>query len=189
MAPSPKTSWEINVETTETVRDFIFGGSNIITDFDCSLEIKRCLFIRRKAMTDLESESESCSVVSDLGTPWTVQAMEFSRWNNHNGVIAHLEPDIQECGVKWALGSITMKKASGGDGISVELLQVLKDDAVKVVQSVCLQIRKTQQWPQDWKRSVFIPMPKNVQTTTQLHSYHMQESECSKFSKLGFKST
>ena len=73
--------------------------------------------------------------------------------DNHNGVIAHLEPDILESEVKWASGSITMNKASGGDGIPVELLQVLKDDAVKVLHSVCQQIWKTQQWPQDWKRS------------------------------------
>ena len=82
--------------------------------------------------------------------------------NNHDGVITHLEPDILECEVKWALGSITMIKASGCDGIRVELFQILKDDAVKVLQSICLQIWKTQQWPQDWKRSVFIPIPKKV---------------------------
>ena len=75
-------------------------------------------------------------------------------------MITHLEPDILECEVKWALGSITMNKASGGDGIPVELFQILKDDAVKVLPSVCQQIWKTQQWPQDWKRSVFIPIPK-----------------------------
>ena len=75
-------------------------------------------------------------------------------------MITHLEPDILECEVKWALGSITMNKASGGDGIPVELLQILKDDAVKVLHSICQQIWKTQQWPQDWKRSVFIPIPK-----------------------------
>ena len=82
--------------------------------------------------------------------------------DNHDGVITHthLEPDILECEVKWALGSITMNKASGGDGISVELFQILKDDAVKVLHSICQQIWKTQQWPQDWKRSVFIPIPK-----------------------------
>ena len=80
--------------------------------------------------------------------------------DNHNGVITHLESDILECEVKWALGSITMNKASGGDGIPVELFQILKDDAVKVLQSICQQIWKTQQWPQDWKRSVFIPIPK-----------------------------
>ena len=80
--------------------------------------------------------------------------------DNHNGVITHLEPDILECEVKWALGSITMNKASGGDGIPVELLQILKDDAVKVLHSICQQIWKTQQWPQDWKRSVFTAIPK-----------------------------
>ena len=80
--------------------------------------------------------------------------------DSHNGVITHLEPDILECEVKWALESITTNKASGGDGILVELFQILKDDAVKVLQSICQQIWKTQQWPQDWKRSVFIPIPK-----------------------------
>ena len=80
--------------------------------------------------------------------------------DNHDGVITHLEPDILECEVKWALGSITMNNTSGGDGIPVELFQILKDDAVKVLHSICQQIWKTQQWPQDWKRSVFIPVPK-----------------------------
>ena len=80
--------------------------------------------------------------------------------DNHNGVITHLEPDILGCEVKWALGSITTNKASGDDGILVELLQILKNDAVKVLHSICQQIWKTQQWPQDWKRSVFIPIPK-----------------------------
>ena len=79
---------------------------------------------------------------------------------NHDGVITHLETDIMECEVKWALGSITMNKANGGDGIPVELFQILKDDAVKVLHSIFQQIWKTQQWPQDWKRSVFIPIPK-----------------------------
>ena len=76
--------------------------------------------------------------------------------DNHDGVITHLELDILECEVKWPLGSITTNKASGGDGISVELFQILKDDAVKVLHSICQQIWKAQQWPQDWKRSVFI---------------------------------
>ena len=97
--------------------------------------------------------------------------------DNHNGVITHLEPDILECEVNWALGSITTNKASGCDGIPVELFQILKDDAVKVLHSICQQIWKTQQWLQDWKRSVFIPIPKkaipkNAQTTAQLHSSH-----------------
>ena len=100
--------------------------------------------------------------------------------DNHDGVITHLEPDILECKVKWALGSITMNKARGGDGIPAELFQILKYDAVKVLHSICQQIWKTQQWPQDWKRSVFIPtqkkaMPKNAQTTTQLPSSHTLE--------------
>ena len=80
--------------------------------------------------------------------------------DNHNGVITHLEPDILECEVKWALGSITTNKASGGDGIPVKIFQILKDDAVKVLHSICQQIWKTQQWTQGWKRSVTIPVPK-----------------------------
>ena len=80
--------------------------------------------------------------------------------DNHNGVITDLQPDILECEVKWALGSICMNKASGGDGIPVELFQILEDDAVKVLHSICQQIWKTQQWPQDWKRSGFITIPK-----------------------------
>ena len=97
--------------------------------------------------------------------------------DNHDGVITHLEPDILECEVKQALGSITRNKASGGDGIPVELFQILKDDAVKVLHSTGQQVWKTQQWPQDWKRSVSFlsqrkAMTKNVQTTTQLHSSH-----------------
>ena len=80
--------------------------------------------------------------------------------DNHDGVITHPEPDVLECKVKWALGSITMNKPSGGDGIPVELFQILKDDAVKVRHSICQQIWKPQQWPQDWKGSVFIPIPK-----------------------------
>ena len=98
--------------------------------------------------------------------------------DNHDGVIIHLEPDILECEVKWALESITMNKASGGDGIPVELFQILKHDAVKVLHSICQQIWKTQQWPQDWKSQFSLQsqrkaMPKNAQTTAQLHSSHM----------------
>ena len=113
--------------------------------------------------------------------------------DNHDGIITHLEPDILECEVKWDLESIAMNKACGGDGIPV---QMLKDDALKVLHSICQQIWETQQWPQDWKRSVFIPIPKkdnskNAQTTTQLHSSHMlvNASKCSKFSKPGFSNT
>ena len=92
--------------------------------------------------------------------------------DNHDGMITHLEPDILECEVKWYLGSITMNKASGDDGIPVELFQILKHDAVKVLHSICQHIWKTQQWPQDWKRSVFIPIPKrnNAKDFKLLHS-------------------
>ena len=97
--------------------------------------------------------------------------------DNHDGVITHQEPDILECEVKGAIGSMTMNKASGGDGISAELFQILKDD--------------DQQWPRDWKKSVFIPipkraMPKSIQTLPQLHSSHMLAKGCSKFPNLGF---
>ena len=114
--------------------------------------------------------------------------------DNHDGVLTHLESDILECEVKWALGSITMNKASGGDVIPAELFQALKDDAVKVLHSICQQIWKTQQWPQDWKRSVFIPIPKKGNAkewsnyvTVALISY--TSKVMSKFSKPGFSST
>ena len=92
--------------------------------------------------------------------------------DNNDGVITHLELDILECEVKWALGNITTNKASGSDGIPVELVQILKNDSVKVLHSICQQIWKTQQWPQDWKRSVFIPIPKkgNAKEYTNYHT-------------------
>ena len=97
--------------------------------------------------------------------------------DNHDGVITHLESDILECEVKWALGSITTNKASRGDGIPVELFQILKDDGVKVLHSICQQTWKTQQWPRTGKGQFSFPsqrkaMPKNAQTTAQLHSFH-----------------
>ena len=94
--------------------------------------------------------------------------------DNHDGVITHLEPGIRACEVNWVLGSITMNKASGGDGIPVELFQILKDDAVKVLHLICQQIWKTQQWPQDWKRSIFISIPEKGNA-----------KECSNFCTLG----
>ena len=92
--------------------------------------------------------------------------------DNHDGVITHLNPDILECKVKWALESITANKASGGDGIPAELFQFVKDDAMKVLHSICQQIWKTQQWPQDWKRSVFILVPKkgNIKECSNYHT-------------------
>ena len=101
----------------------------------------------------------------------------FNDPDNHDGLITHLEPDFLECKVKWALGSITTNKASGGDGIPVELFQILKDDAVKVLHSICQQIQKTQQRPQDWKRSVFIPIPKKGNA-----------KECSNYRKIALTS-
>ena len=114
---------------------------------------------------------------------------------NQDGVITHLEPDILVCEVKWALGSITMNKASGGDEIIVELFQILKDDAVKVLHSICQQIWKTQQWPQDWKKVSFHFNPKERQCQRmlklphKLHSSHTLTKYYSKFSKPGFSNT
>ena len=109
-------------------------------------------------------------------------------------MITHLEPDILDCKGKWALGNITMNKASGGDGIPEELFQILKDDAVKVLHLIYQQVWKAQQWPQDWERSGFIPIPKERQyqrmfnCTAQLHLSHMLAKLSSKFSKPGFNS-
>ena len=112
----------------------------------------------------------------DIKTTWQEYTEELYKKDlhnpdNHDGVITHLEPDILECEVKWALGSITMNKATGGDRISVELFQILKDDAVKVLHSMLQQIWKTQHWPRDWKRSVFIPIPKKG-NAKKWSSYH-----------------
>ena len=101
----------------------------------------------------------------DIKKRWQEYTEELNRKDlhdpyNYSGVITHLEPDILECEVKWALGNIIMSKASGGDGNPAELFQILKDDAVKVLHSICQHIWNSQQWPQDWKRSVFIPIPK-----------------------------
>ena len=105
--------------------------------------------------------------------------------DNQDGVITHLEPNILECEVKQALRSITMTKASGGDGIAVELFQILKDDAVKVLHSICQQIWKTHQWPQDWKRSVFLPIPKKG-NAKECSNYHIM-AHISHASKVMFK--
>ena len=131
------------------------------------------------------------SLIKDKNGMDLTEAEDIKRWqeytelykkalhdpDNHNGVITHLEPDILECEVRWALEGISVNKASGCDRIPVDLFQILKDDAVKVLHSICQQIWKTQQCPQDWKRSVFISIPKaipkNAQTTAQLHSSHM----------------
>ena len=106
-------------------------------------------------------------------------------------MITHLEPDILECEVKWVLGSITMNKVSGGDGIPVELFQILKDDAVKLLHSICQQIWKTQPWPHNWKRSVFIPIPKKGNATegSDSHTIVLISHTCKNMLKIGFNST
>ena len=112
----------------------------------------------------------------DIKNRWQEYTEELYRKDlhypdNHNGVISHLEPDILECEIKWALESITTNKASGGDGITAELFQILKDDVVKVLPAICQQIWKIQQWPCDWKRSVFIPISKKS-NAKECSNYH-----------------
>ena len=129
---------------------------NIIGDIKGTFHAKMGTIKDRIGMDLMEAE--------DIKTRWQEYTEELYKNlddpDNHNGVITHLEPDIVECKVKWALGNITMNKVTGGNGTPVELLQILKDDAAKVLHSICQQIWKTQQWPQDWRRSVFIPIPK-----------------------------
>ena len=113
----------------------------------------------------LDRNGKDLTKAEDIRKRWQQYTEELYKKDlrdpdNHYGVITHLEPDILECEVKWALGNMTTNKTGGDDGIPVELFQILKVDAVKVLHSICQQIRKTQQWPQDWKRSVFIPIPK-----------------------------
>ena len=132
---------------------------NKIRDTKGTLQAKMSSIKDRNRMDSTEAE--------DIKKRWQEYTEELYKKDlhdpdNHDGVITHthLEPDILECEVKWASGSITTNKASGGDGIPVELFQILKDDTLKVLQSICQQIWETQQWTQDWKRSVFIPIPK-----------------------------
>ena len=118
-------------------------------------------FLVHKAIKWLSRDKPSYSIFDYFCIfPSYLYKKDLHNSDNHDGVITHLEPDILECEVKWALESITMNKASGGDGIPDELFQILKDDTVEVLHSICQQIWKTLQWPQDWKRSVFIPVPK-----------------------------
>ena len=128
-----------------------------IRDTKGSFHAKTCSIKGRNGMNQTETED-----IKNRWQEYTEELYKIDLFNpdNHNGVITHLEKDILECKVKWALGSITTNKATGGDGIPVELFQILKDDTVKVLHSICQQIWKTQQWSQDWKRSVFIPIPK-----------------------------
>ena len=125
-----------------------------------------------------DRNSMDLTEAEDINKRWQEHTEELYKKDlhdpdNHEAVITHLEADILECEVKWALGSMTTIKASGVDRIPAELFQVLKDDTVKVLYSIHKQIWKTHHWPEDWKRSVYIPIPKNVQITAQLHSSHM----------------
>ena len=127
-----------------------------IRDIKGSLHAKMGTMMERNCMDLTEAEN--------IKKRWQEYTEELYRkdhdTDNHDGVITHLEPDILECEVKWALESITTNKATGCDGMPAELFQILKDDAVKVLHPICQQIWKTHQWPQDWKRSIFIPIPK-----------------------------
>ena len=139
-----------------------------IRDTKGTFRAKMCSINGRNGMEITEAE--------DIKKKWQEYTEELYKKDlhdpdNHNGVITHLEPDILECEVKWALGSITTNKASGGDGIPVQLFQILKDDAVKVLHSICQQIWKTQQWPQDLKRSVY-SNPKERQCQRMLKLLH-----------------
>jgi len=146
-----------------------------------------------------DKNSKDLTEVAEIKKRWREHTEKLYKkglhdWDNHDGVVTHLEPDILECEVKWDLGSIITNKARGGDGIPAKLFKILKDDAVKVLHSVRQQIWKTQQWPWDWKRSVFIPVQrratlKNVQSTRQLCSFPVLVRLCSKSFKLGFSST
>ena len=127
--------------------------------------VKKIQDIKGKMGTIKDRTGMDLTEAEDVQKRWQEYTEELYKKDLHNpdtrnDVITHLEPDILECEVKWVLGSITTNKASGGDGIPVEVFQILKDDAVKVLLSVCQQVWKTQQWPQDWKRSVSIPIPK-----------------------------
>ena len=122
-------------------------------------------FFHAKMCTIKDRNGMDLTEAEDIKKKWQEYIEELCKEDlhdpgNHNSMITHLEPDILECEVKWALGSITMNTASGSNGVPVELFQILKDDVVKFLHSICQQMWKTQQWPQDWKRSVFIPIPK-----------------------------
>ena len=139
-----------------------------------------------------KTEAEDIKKRGGMNTQKNCTKKDPNDLDNHDGVITHLEPDILECEVKWALESITVTKASGGDGIPAELFQILNDDAIKVLPSKCQQIWKTQHWPQDWKRSVFIPIPKkgNAKECSNYHTIALishANKACSKSFKIVFR--
>ena len=137
----------------ERLRDFFKESRDIMETF---LE-KMGIIMERNGMDLIEAEDIKKRLQAYTEK---LYKKDLDDLDNHNGMITHREPDILECEVKWAIGSITINKASGGDGIPVELFQIIKGNAVKALHSICQHIWKTQQWPQDWKRSGFIPIPK-----------------------------
>ena len=161
-----------------------------MTNLDSVLKSRDITFCQHLAMGSIKDRNgidlTEAENVKKRGQEYTeLYKKDLQEPDRYNGEITDLEPDILECELKWALGNITMNKASGGDGIPVELFQILKDDAVKVLHSICQQIWKTQQWPRDWKMSVFIPIPKkdnakecsNYHTTTLIsHAGNVQNS-------------
>ena len=146
---------------------------------------------REKMGTLKDRRDMNLTEAEDIKKRWQIYTELYKKDlhdpDNHDGVITHLEPDSLESEVRWALGSITTNKASGGDGILVELFQILKGDSVKVLLSICQQIWKTQQWPQDWKRSIFIPIPKKGSAKA-CSNYHIIAviSHATKFSSVQF---
>ena len=141
--------------------------------FSRKLEITREHFMQRWANKD--RNGMNLTEAKDIKNKWQEYMKNYTKKIFTTQVIMMVEPDILECKIKWVLGSITTNKASGGDGFPIDLFQILKDDPVKVLHSICQQIWKTQQWPWDWKRSLFVPslrkaMPKNALTTVQFHS-------------------
>ena len=132
-----------------------------------------CIFLLSPSTDEAEAPNKLNFYLNFMSGLWSIFYSLKNLHNpyDHDGVMTHLEPDILECEVNWALGSITMNKANGDNGISVELFQILKDDALKGLHSICQQIWKTHQWPQDWKSSVFIPIPKK-RNAKECSNYH-----------------
>ena len=139
--------------------------SNELINSRAQIQALVCLVVISQTIPGELTDGVDLTEAEDIKKRWQEYTEELYKKelhdpDNHNGVITHLEPDILECEVSWALGRITVNKASGGNGIPAELFQILKDDAVKLLDSICQQIWKTVQWPQDWKRSIFISIPK-----------------------------
>ena len=150
--------------------------SNELINSRAQIQALVCLVVISQTIPGELTDGVDLTEAEDIKKRWQEYTEELYKKelhdpDNHNGVITHLEPDILECEVSWALGRITVNKASGGNGIPAELFQILKDDAVKLLDSICQQIWKTVQWPQDWKRSIFISIPKK-DNAKECSNYH-----------------